>query len=361
MKRIAVAVLLTVCFCALLCSCDWWQGHYSSVSPHKEENARPEQEVVNAFSYLDLQNAVVALVESGQKQGVVAVTLLNEKYLDHYMQTAIEYATDHCAIGAYAVEEITYEIGTNAGKAAIAVEITYNYRHSEILTICKADNMDQAKDVIAQALKDCEAGVVMKIEDFTETDFTQLVQDYVDTYPESCMEMPQVSVSTYPKSGEERVVELAFTYQTSREALRNMQTFVEPVFRASDLNVSGVEQESAKFSLIYSFLMERYDYTVKTSITPAYSLLHHGVGDCKAFAVVFAAMCRRGGLECTVISGTRDGEPWVWNVICEDGIYYHVDLLRSNSAAKLQRMSTEDMQGYVWDYSAYPFSMQRRG
>ena len=98
--------------------------------------------------------------------------------------------------------------------------------------------------------------------------------------------------------------------------------------------------------------MERFDYTLETSITPAYSLLGHGVGDSKAFATVYAAMCRRADLECLVITGTRDGEPWTWNMVCDDGTYYHLDLLSSHRG--FQELTDNEMEGYVWDYSAYP-------
>ena len=100
--------------------------------------------------------------------------------------------------------------------------------------------------------------------------------------------------------------------------------------------------------------MERFDYTLETSITPSYSLLCHGVGDSEAFASAFAAMCRRAGLECRIVSGTRAGEAWFWNLIREGDVYYHVDLLQSKSAGELQKLTQEQMQGYVWDYSAYP-------
>ena len=100
--------------------------------------------------------------------------------------------------------------------------------------------------------------------------------------------------------------------------------------------------------------MERNDYRVETSLTPSYSLLRHGVGDSKAFAVVYSAMCRRAGLDCQTVSGTRDGNPWVWNIICEDGVYYYVDLLRSEAAGTMLRLTDANMSGYVWDYSAYP-------
>ena len=133
-----------------------------------------------------------------------------------------------------------------------------------------------------------------------------------------------------------------------------LQKYVKPVFAAAELNVSGEETQGAKFALMYAFLMERSEYQLETSITPAYSLLRHGVGDSKAFATVYAAMCSRAGLECQVVTGTREGNPWVWNIICEDGIYYHIDLLGKSDEGRLLRLTQEDMQSYVWDYSSYP-------
>ena len=102
--------------------------------------------------------------------------------------------------------------------------------------------------------------------------------------------------------------------------------------------------------------MERNEYEISTSITPAYSLLRHGVGDSKAFATVYAAMCRAADLDCLVVSGTRDGEPWTWNMICQDDVFYHIDLVRSNHEGELVLNYEKDMEGYVWDYSAYPVS-----
>ena len=82
--------------------------------------------------------------------------------------------------------------------------------------------------------------------------------------------------------------------------------------------------------------------------------MRHGVGDSKAFASVYAAMCTKAGLDCQVISGTRAGEPWFWNIICEDGVYYHVDLLRCYREGGYRKQGDTDMTGYVWDYTAYP-------
>jgi len=179
------------------------------------------------------------------------------------------------------------------------------------------------------------------------------VQDYAMEYPQKVMEIPVVTSEVYG-FGKARVMEVTFSYQTSRDALRLMQSQVKPVFDSAVLYVSGEGAESQKFSQLYAFLMERFDYKVETSITPAYSLLRHGVGDSRAFATVYAAMCRAAGLECIVVTGTRSGEPWTWNIIRQEDFYWHVDLLACSDSGRFLKQLDADMEGYVWDYSAYP-------
>ena len=166
--------------------------------------------------------------------------------------------------------------------------------------------------------------------------------------------MPDVSVGIYPENGTRRVVELKFTYQTSRDALRSMQGQVRPIFDAAVLYVSGDGEDREKLNQLYAFLMERFNYQYETSITPVYSLLRHGVGDSMAFAVVYAAMCRNAGLDCQIVSGTRDADAWYWNIVRIGERCYHVDLLESYALGGLQTWDDDQMEGYVWDYFAYP-------
>ena len=84
-------------------------------------------------------------------------------------------------------------------------------------------------------------------------------------------------------------------------------------------------------------------------------VLLHGVGDAKAFAGVYAAMCRDAGLDCYVVAGMKGGKLWYWNIVNIDGNHYHVDMLRSKTEGAL-RLLTDNIinEGYVWDFSAYP-------
>ena len=351
MKRKGMVLLLALCLC--LTGCGWPDGSYVNITPHQEPVDTVESEVVSATNYTQLRNVLEEMVKSGTESSVINVADYDHDAAENNMAAVVKQIQEIYPIGAYAVEEITYEVGTSTGKPAIAVTIRYRHSRMEIQKIKTVRTMEEAQKAIGEALEDYDASVVLQIEDYEETDFSQFVQDYAELYPETVMETPQVTTGIYG-GGTAKVVELTFTYQTSRDALRSMQSQVQPVFASAVLYVSGEGADSQKFAQLYSFLMERFDYKQETSITPAYSLLRHGVGDSRAFATVYASMCRQAGLECMVITGTRDGEPWTWNIVLDNGVYSHVDLLRCTTSGGFRELNDSAMTGYVWDYSAYP-------
>lgn len=358
MKRIGILIVLLVSFCLVLCGCQFWMdGEHYSVKPHTEDDVPQDPGTLSVYSYNSLRTVLEMLIEDVTSQAVINLSGFSEEQMEAYMDRAIAQTMKNHAIAAYAVDEIKYEIGTNAGKPAVALEITYLHSRSEILRMKRAADMDEAQAIILDALDEYDAGVVLQVSTYYEIDFTQMVQDYVDDNPQLCVEMPQVTATVYPETGIDRVIELTFTYQTSRDVLREMRTEVARVFSSARLYTSSDAQPWEKCSQLYSFLMERFDYVIETSITPSYSLLRHGVGDSKAFATVYAAMCKQSGLDCRVVSGTRAGEAWYWNVLVMEDGYYHLDLLQGNNR-EFQPKRADEMSGYVWDYSAFPESEQ---
>jgi flagellar basal body-associated protein FliL len=327
-----------------------FDGYYSSVKPHEQQANSTVSQNVSAANYNQLYSALTNLIKTGRNSGVIIVGDYNQATVEADMEKAVSAAMHRNAIAAYAVREVHFELGKSGGKPALDIQIEYVHNRAEIMQIKHVADVQEAVTVISGALNQCQADIVLHIRRYEQTDFVQAVESYAMENPQYVMELPQVTVNVYPETGATRVVELRFTYQTSRDSLRSMQQKVQPVFESALLYVSGDAQDQEKYEQLDSFLMERYDYKIETSITPAYSLLRHGVGDSRAFAVVYAAMCRQAGLECLTVSGTRAGESHYWNMICDDGIYYHVDLLDGD----FQKRTDQQMEGYVWDYSAYP-------
>lgn len=351
MKRMTVA--LAVALCLLLAGCSWLDGSYVSVTPHRVQTSTDRNESLSASDYSQLQEVVETLVFSGTETAVINIFDYDIPTLEQNLSTLCHHIQKVYPIGAYAVENISCEVGTNGGKAAVAVKIQYRHSRIELRKIQSIARMEDAVGLVEKALRNYESVLTLKVDQYAYLDFATLVQDYARQHPEIVMEVPKVTSEIYGR-GLVRVVEITFTYQNSRETLKNMQQQVQPVFDSAVLYVRGEAADEQKFSQLFSFLMERFDYTLETSTTPAYSLLRHGVGDSRAFAEVYAAMCRKAGPQCMTVTGTRNAQPWTWNIILSDGVYYHVDLMRCSIQGEFRPMADHEMHGYVWDYSAYP-------
>ena len=354
MKRKIIALGLALCLLLSGCSFTLLDGEYVYTQPHVHGGALGDNSGIHADNYNELYNAIASMVEAGQETGLIFVSDYEQQDVTSDAKKAVQKLRQGHPLTAYAVSDITTELGNNGGEAVIAVEITYLHDRAEILQVREVSNIQLAGERIKSALSSCEVGIVLLVHNYTAVDFVQIVEDYALEHPEYVIEQPRVTVNVYPDSGRDRVVEVQFSYQNSRDALREMQTKVQTMFTSASLYVSADKQQMDKFYHLYTFITERFDFHIEHSITPAYSLLLHGVGDYRAFATVYAAMCARERLKCYVVNGSRSGEAHTWNIISVDGVYYHVDLLRSSVSGEFSLMFDDQMGEYVWDYDAYP-------
>lgn len=353
MKRTVFLVLLACCL--LLCGCNnFLDGSYASLTPHTAQQVQTSQGMVTISSARESVAFLTDMTENGQEYAVFALDPAYATEILEEMDVSILYVTKNTPIAAFTVEKISYEVGNMAGVQAVGITVSYNTNRMAIETMHHAEDSASARDLITDALARCKDRIVLYVSDYSYMDFEKHIREFVVQRPDAVMEAPQVSIRFYPNAGAVQVMDVRFSYQNQLDSLQAMQNYVQPVFAAAEMNVRGEDAEFAKFSRLYAFLMERNDYRIGVSNTPAYSLLRHGVGDSMAFARVYATMCHRADLECYVVSGTRNGEPWTWNIIRDGDRYYHLDLLRADELDGFTLWSDEEMQGYVWDYSSYP-------
>ena len=358
MKRIAALIIAA---CLLLSGCGtWMEGSYVSVTPYMSADNNEGHDVQWISDKDQLREAIRLMVHQGVTEDVFFVRDYPESTLitDVIMVRYDIMNTD--PLGAYAVEDIQFETGINGGRYTLAVKVAYSRQRTEILRMKTLKGMEAVRSTIANVLGNMDTELVFYVENYQDTDFTQMVVDYAMENPDKVIEIPRVSVSLYPATGENRVVELSFAYQTNRDTLRKMQTQVKQIFESAKLYVSSSESDYEKLSRLYVFLSGGVDedrvaqQNGGSSITPSYSLLRYGVGDSKAFATVYAAMCRQAGVECLMVSGTRDGEAWFWNIVQDEDRYVHVDVLSCVRAGYFRQRTDDEMVDYVWDYSEYP-------
>ena len=354
-----IAVLLAACL--LLSGCgSWMGGSYVSVTPYMSPDDSSGQNIKWISDKEQLEEAIRGMVSRGTAEEVFFVRDYLEAALNSDVILVRYSVMTSDPIGAFAVEDIRFETGINGGRFTLSVKIDYSRQRSEILRMKTVQGMEEARKAIATALGNMDTELVFYVEDYQETDIAQMVEDYAMSRPDRVIEIPRVSVSHYPATGNERVIELTFAYQSNRDSLRNMQNQVKQIFESAKLYVSSDEEDYEKLARLYVFLTGGVDTDRlalpggESSITPSYSLLRYGVGDSRAFATVYAAMCNQAGVECLIVSGTRNGEAWFWNIVKDAGRYSHVDIVRCVQSGYFRERSDDEMSGYVWDYSEYP-------
>jgi hypothetical protein len=353
MKQKAFAVIFSLGL--LLSGCgSLLNGEYIWTEKYEPPQSQSGGEYVPISNYLQLQNALEDMVENGVVRSVFSVAGYDTNDPDADFTSAVRELKSTHPIAAYSVDQITYEAGTIAGNSVLVIEISYLHNRSEIRDIITVQDNAAAMEAVYDALANCQDGIVLQIQDYRVTDFARMVEVYALENPHKVMEMPRVVEDVYPKTGKTRVVALDFHYQTSFEDMKAMQSTVASVFSDAKLHVAGNGSAFEKYSKLYAFLMDRYDYIIEATTTPTFSLLYHGIGDSRAFAMVYSAMCRQAGLECILVSGTRDGQSWYWNIIRHGGVYYHLDLIQCDVDGEFAIRGDDEMSGYVWDYTIYP-------
>lgn len=348
-------ILLCLCLCLGLCGCDlWMQGRYAHVSPHKMPENLDDGERIEVSSYQTLYQALSGIVEKGVSGATVYYPDENKATVQNYMESAVRQVCTAYPMGSYAVDKIAYQVGTKGGVQAIALQISYNRSISDIRYINRVKEMSEGLALVYDTVAKCKPSATFFVEAYEQTDFVQLIKNYVDANPDICMEMPQVKVTHYPETGEQRVIEVLFAYENSRDDLRVMQQTVATAFDSAMLYVTQSANNTEKCTQLYRYLALHYDPEgLYTSITPAYSLLQYSIGDSKAYATVYSAMCNKAGVDCAVVVGTKDGKPYYWNAVKEGNSYLFVDFLQCARQGAFTMRTKEQMKNYVWDYSAF--------
>ena len=355
MKRLLILIIATA---LLLTGCSGWlDGNYVSVTPHQEQTDNSGSDIVSVTSYNALRRALENLVRRNKETGVISVAHYDQLTIAKDTRTAIQRIMAENPFANYAVESIDFELGTNAGEPALAIHIQYIHGKTDPSKIQSVSNLENLQSIITNSICSYYSGLVIHVAQYQQIDIDQLVADYCLNNPHKVIEQPQVTASFYPQEGTgERIVELKFTYQYSRDTLREMQSQVSTVCTEIKRTVTESAPALEKYQQIFQTLQQLLgEYKQETSITPAYSFLLQSTGDSRAAATVYAALCRQSGLECQTITGSYNAEPWNWNILSIDGIYYYFDFLRCCQEGTFQLLAEEEMAGYVWYSSADPF------
>lgn len=355
MKHMGVLLLLLGAVCLMEGCTGWMNGEYSKVEPHVEVYANDkdsEKDTAVIRNFEELTDLLVSLVTHHTSEISVDVSRYDGA-VELEMKRAIEDLRQEHPLVSYALAECKADFAEIGARRVCTLNLSYRRSAEQIESIQSVWGVQGMKQKINMALDDAQSTLVLRASSYGELDVETYVEQYYGTHMDDMMELPRVTATVYPDRGSSRIIEINFQYTKDRETLLEMRREVEIMLSSAAGYVRGQTSQAVKAERLYSFLRPLFSQEGTTS-SPVHSLLCTGVGDSYSMATVYNLLCQQVELECQVVQGTKNGEPWSWNVICLDGIWCHVDLMADLERGELTLRSDQEMKGYTWDRETTP-------
>ena len=330
-------------------------SEYATVKPHVESSGKTAQEdAVVVSNYPQLKNAILRFVQECRSEGYIRVNTYDGDVERDLAEAAYEVSRVE-PLGVYAVDYMTHECTRIVSYYDIRINITFRRTAAEIAAIESVGTQVLLQRRLQQAVEDGERRVTLRMSSYRDQDIAAMVAEYCADNPAAVMEVPDVAVSLYPESGPVRILEITFTYSQPQEALREKQQAVQESIRSAASYIRYRATDRGKAELLYTYLTTRFIYVEQATTTPLYSALCAGIADAYGLAQAWKLICDQVPVDCYVVNGLRDGEPWTWNIVSYDGYYRHLDLhscMMEEDALALR--TDEEMSRYYWNTNQYP-------
>ena len=359
-KKIRVSAAL-LALCLLLSGCSFaMERDYLYVEQHDEMYQEDlETDTLTVDSYYGLRSAVLSFVESGTEYGVIRSYSYDGDDIEEDLEEIAYEITRSDPLGSWAVDYMSHDCNRIVSYYEITISITFRRTAEEIAALLQVSSLSAAEAQLIQAVEDCADAVAMRLSYTSELDAQEVLEAALQENPLLRLGSPSVSMQLYPDSGVQRILELVFSWEESAAVVTTKREQAQEVLDKLGRYVSDTVSDQSRASIYFRRLCNRTGYDPDSDGDDIYAALVGGSSGSRGIAEAFYLLCTQNGLDCTVISGRKNGEPHWWNQLTLDGQTCHVDVsaaLEEGSSIMTLYYDEDLYATYTWDASLYPAS-----
>lgn len=361
MKKALCLLLAALLLCTAAGCGSVFEETYYYEKPMTGELDRAEGTATELRNFSMLKTALTDMISRHEEHGEFRLNNYNGSPSEDLASACFEIKSNH-PLGAYAVENISYDTSYVVSYYVASIYISYKRTAEEVQQIVYAFSQDEFDENLRRSMDGFAPQLVARLYSGTvdEDYIRRLVQQHYYDDPVALILEPQLTVTAYPLEGANRIYDVQFDYGIQQSvnmvlsvALHNRLhqaveelTEQEPLYRAleSAAYLSGLQTEGAAAG--------RYPET-------AYGALVEQNADSKGLALAYRALCAQLEIPCIVVEGMVRNlgmEPHFWNIITLDGDNYHVDIsgFTRNPAGAFLCNDDAFWGTYIWETEDYP-------
>ena len=341
-KRImalALALTLALTGCSSLLEREYFDiSRYEPVSVGENNLS-----ALRVETYQGLVNAILYLVSEGAEQGVLNLHNYNRDVADDLARACREVIQED-PLGAYAVDYIRHDFSRIVSYYEVNIYISYRRTPEQINSIVRVTGSSAIRQALSQTLSTFSPETVLRVSYFSEDEdyiLNLAHQAYYDA-PVTALGMPEITISVYPATGYQKIVEVTLDYPDSPAVLRRCSQELS----AHPLEFGTTPEE------LYTALSETLSIDIPFGGNTPYAALIEGSANSEGAALAYKLLCDRAGVPCTVVCGQLDGRTHFWNIALLGNTYRHLDL--SFGLFALTDAELTEAGAYQWNLAEYP-------
>ncbi len=371
MKKLLTAIILAATAAITLSGCNAIiESDYVSVTAHEKpaaQSAVPEGPVREASDYQQLRTAISDFVEERAKRGTVRLKGYDRDVEKDVVDACMEVA-NNTPMGAYAVYYMTSNISKIVSYYEAEILITYSRSAEEMRSVLTATDKKDVRMALSEAMGSYANSLAMFVDtqDIDESFIASCVDELYYSDPSLSVTHPKVTVSSYPQTRDNRIVEVKLFHTYLKSSLVMMQ---ENLLASADELVREAKSLDDIDALLHIAEALSRTVEVKEKIPEdgsqdawdtddtAYGALVRNSATSEGFSMAAKLICDRIGIECLVVNGMRNAADYSWNIVKLDDAYYHIDISRSTPedvSAEFFKNDSAMTEEYLWDAVKYP-------
>jgi len=345
---------LGLCCCLLLTGCSaLLRREYSAVTPHSAvPTAEDDSSTLRAESYQELVNALLYLVTQREDQGTIRLFGDGETVAAD-LAAARQEVMQEDPLGAYSVKDIQYELTAVVSSYEADLYLTYRRTPEQVASIVPATGDNAIRRELGQTLQRFGEELVLRASYFEgdEAHIQTLAREAYFSAPEYALGLPSLTVTVYPETGRQRIVEILLRYPLDGAQLQERYGALDRVLSrwANDYwNYQPLDFAQA--------LAQRCSYDPEGGSTP-YHVLVERRADSQGAALALLALCGRLDQRGELVEGTlgEKQELHFWTVVDTENGPRHLDPFPPEGAETALRTDWEmEELGYAWDRENTP-------
>lgn len=335
-NRISAILLSIFCF-TLLCACSVFNDAQYELTEYSA--AQTEDSTGSDTGYISdydsLLRAITALVADHTESAVLQFQNYDGN-LTRDLSTACWEVKSSTPLGAYAIDYTSFDLSQIVSYTQADLYITYKRSAEQLARRETISGLTGLSARLSQALSNGETYLVLQLraaalsEEWIQNELQQLW--YAD--PRLSPILPTLSVSLYPESGVDRLVEITLDYGMDTDALAaRRESYAAGLQSALDdlqADITGwskvpeAPEDIQTICAVFHYLQTVCVCDPEAGSTAAEALLEN-TANSEGIALACAALCRSLNLDCQVVNGLLDNEQHSWNLVRTELGSFHLD------------------------------------